>query len=136
MTMQRAETDRQSVEPPPRVSPGVLGTIVLGRAGYEQVTATMLDLASRGHLRITRLDLIWWELEATSGRDKMRGYEQMLVQELGVRTGPERFPKLTNRSSGKVAAALVGEAANSGCSPTTPHAAGGQPCCGAVPQRS
>jgi hypothetical protein len=40
--MQRAETDRQSVEPPPGVSPGVLGTIVLGRAGYEQVTATML----------------------------------------------------------------------------------------------
>jgi hypothetical protein len=96
------------------VSPGVLGTVVLGRAGYEQVTATMLDLASRGHLKITRLDLIWWELEAAGGRDELRDYEQVLMQELGVRTGPERFPNLTNRSSDKIAAALVGEAANGG----------------------
>ena len=112
--MSSAEAEGRSVEPPQGVSPGVLGTIVVGHAGYKQVTATMLDLASRGHLKITRLDPIWWELEATRGRDELRGYEQVLVQELGVRSGPERFPSLTNRSSGKVVAALVAEAANGG----------------------
>ncbi len=110
--MSSAEAEGRSVEPPQGVSPGVLGTIVLGRAGYQQITATMLDLASRGHLKITRLDLIWWELEAAGGRDELRDYEQVLMQELGVRTAPERFPNLTNRSSDKVAAALVAEAAN------------------------
>lgn len=120
--MSRAQSDVGSVEPPPGVPPGVLGMVMLGRAGYEQVTATVLDLASRGHLRITRLpqdagksyDLIWWELEATRGRDEIRDYERVLMQELGVRTGPERFPSLTNRSSDKVAAALVKEAAHRG----------------------
>lgn len=50
--MSSAEAEGRSVEPPQGVSPGVLGTIVLGRAGYEQITATMLDLASRGHLKL------------------------------------------------------------------------------------
>jgi len=111
----------RAVAPPQDVAPGVLGTVVFGRAGYEQVTATMLDLASRGYLRIVRLpdpsgadDMTWWELQSVRGRDELRGDEQVLVQELGVRTGPERFPNLTHRSAGKVAAALEDEAAERG----------------------
>ena len=111
----------RAVAPPAGVAPGVLGTVVFGRARYEQVTATMLDFASRGHLRIARLpdpsgadDTTWWQLQFTRGRDELRRCEQVLLDELGVRTGPERFPNLTNRSAGKVAGALEDEAAERG----------------------
>ncbi len=84
----------RAVAPPAGVAPGVLGTVVFGRAGYEQVTATMLVLASRGHLRIARLpdpsgadDTTWWQLQFTRGRDELRRCEQVLLDELGVRTG-------------------------------------------------
>ncbi len=82
----------RAVAPPAGVAPGVLGT-VFGRARYEQVTATMLDFASRGHLRIARLpdpsgadDTTWWQLQFTRGRDELRRCGQVLLEELGVRT--------------------------------------------------
>jgi Predicted membrane protein (DUF2207) len=111
--------DRRNAIAPPNSPPGVLGTVVFGRAGYEQVTATLLDLAARGHLRIYRVSpdlggddgFTWWELESADGSDGVRGYERVLLDELGVQSGPERFPNLTNRSVGKIAVALVGEAA-------------------------
>src|ERR1035437_8140922 len=111
--------DRRNAIAPPNSPPGVLGTVVFGRAGYEQVTATLLDLAARGHLRIYRVSpdlggddgFTWWELESADGSDGVRGYERVLLDELGVQSGPERFPNLTNRSVGKIAVAWVGEAA-------------------------
>jgi len=88
--------------PPRSATPGELGTVMNRRATYEQITATLLDLAARGHLTITPLppadDTAWWQLEMAAGHDQLRPFEQLLLTETRVRTGPERFPNLTKGS--------------------------------------
>ena len=42
--------------PPAGVQPGLVGTIIDEEAGLTDVTATIIDLAVRGHLRISRDD--------------------------------------------------------------------------------
>jgi len=105
--------------PPSEASPGELGTVLHGAARYEQVSATVLDLVRRGHLHLTPNEVVdgadsEWELELGDGRDSLRGYEEVLLDELGVRTGPEIYPNLTKRSSAKVAAVLRTEVARRG----------------------
>jgi len=114
------EVAEVKLAPPIVATPGELGTVLYGRAEYVQVSATVLDLAERGHLHVRPLTIPEdvedreWELELRAGRDALRGYEQILLDELGVRTGPERYPNLTNRSTRKVAAALYTEVARRG----------------------
>jgi len=113
--------DEAGVVPPDGAAPGELGTVMNCSAGYEQVTAALLDLAGRGHLVITRLPaegaeggITWWELEWADGADELRPHEQVLIDVLNVRSGPERFPNLTNSSAGTVAAALLADGATRG----------------------
>jgi len=98
--------------PSPKATPGELGTVLAGGATYEQVSATVIDLAERGHLQARPLPstlegiTLSWALELRTGPDDLRGYEDVLLDELGVRAGPQQFPSLTNRSAARVAALL------------------------------
>jgi len=93
-------------------TPGELGTVLAGGATYDQVSATVIDLAERGHLHARPLPstlegiTLSWALELRTGQDDLRGYEDVLLDELGVRAGPQQFPSLTNRSAVRVAALL------------------------------
>jgi len=111
--------DAVELAPPPGCTPGELGTILNGGAAYEQVSATVIDLLGRGHLRVRPLPPVTaeatiWELAIDSGSDALRGYEQVLLDELRVRTGPEEYPNLTKQSNAKVAAALQAAVARQG----------------------
>jgi len=86
---------------------------VLPKAHYQQATATLLDLAERGHLQIalhtapTSEDpTAWWTLSAATGGDQLRDYERVLLEEVGVTTGPVQFPNLTIQSVDRVARTL------------------------------
>lgn len=87
------EVTEVKLAPPVVATPGELGTVLYGRAEYVQVSATVLDLAERGHLHVRPLTIpedaedCEWELELGTGRDALRGYEQVLLDELGV-SGP------------------------------------------------
>lgn len=92
---------------PDGVTPGELGAQVLPPAHYQQVTATFLDLADRGHLTFHLTDAAddgsaLWTLTRRTGRDELRPYELLLLTETGLATGPEDFPALTNRTVTRV----------------------------------
>ncbi|MGL5908562.1 MAG: DUF2207 domain-containing protein, partial [Phycicoccus sp.] len=76
--------------PPPGVQPGMVGTIVDEDAGLVDVTATIVDLAVRGHLSISRDDRGTfraddWVLTRTAppaGAVPLAAYEQVLLDAL------------------------------------------------------
>nr|WP_240895692.1 DUF2207 domain-containing protein [Kineococcus siccus] len=69
---------------PPDGPPGVLGALVHGGATPDDVVATLLDLARRGHLRLAERpgsdDAPDWALEAATGRDAASPAEQQLLR--------------------------------------------------------
>jgi len=109
----RSRDGRTASTPPPGIPPAELGALVLPEAHYQQATATLLDLANRGHLQIalhtapTSEDATaWWTLSAAAGGDQLRDYERVLLEEVGVTTGPVQFPNLTIQSVDRVARTL------------------------------
>lgn len=75
---------------------------MLPEAGYQQVAATLLDLARRGHLHLalrsgptSPTDTPWWTLTAAVGDDELADHERTLLRVVGVDAGPARFPNLT-----------------------------------------
>ena len=86
--------------PSPKATPGELGTVLAGAATYEQVSATVIDLAERGHLQARPLPST---LEGiTPGR-----FSQMvncassaktrfgcLFTQVAIRTTPRIIPRL------------------------------------------
>lgn len=101
-------------------TPGEMGTVLYGGATYDQVSATVIDLAERGHLHARPLPssldgiTLSWALELRAGQNSLRDYENVLLDELGVRKGPQEFPCLTNRSVGRVAGILHGAVVKQG----------------------
>lgn len=71
------------------IRPGQVGTLVDERVDPVDVTATVLDLAVRGHLLITELPRAGafkpteWTLTRREGRDALRAYEARLLDALG-----------------------------------------------------
>ncbi len=66
------------------IRPGHVGTVVDERVDPIDVTASLLDLAVRGHLRITELpreghELLDWRLSRRDGADELRGFEDRLL---------------------------------------------------------
>ena len=109
----RGHDGRIDSTPPPGIPPGELGALVLPEAHYQQATATLLDLAERGHLQIalhiapTSEDpTAWWTLAPAAGRDPLRDYERVLLEEVGTTSGPVQFPNLTIQSVDRVARTL------------------------------
>jgi uncharacterized membrane protein YgcG len=76
-------------QPPEGLRPGQLGTLLDERANVLDVTATIVDLAVRGHLRIVELERAhWfssrdWQLEELEGvQGELRPYETLLYNGL------------------------------------------------------
>lgn len=66
------------------VRPGEVGTIADEHVDPVDITATLLDLAVRGHLRITELphgphEVLDWKLTRTTGGDTLLAYEQRFL---------------------------------------------------------
>jgi hypothetical protein len=87
-----ASGEAPQLTPPQDARPAQLGTLLDGRAERHEVTATLLDLAVRGHLRIEELDdpdadradgdpPADWRLLRVHGADRraLRRYEQQLL---------------------------------------------------------
>ncbi|PSK99630.1 putative membrane protein DUF2207 [Murinocardiopsis flavida] len=70
--LRRAGRGRMRFHPPDNVHPGQIGTLIDEQADVVDITATVVDLAVRGHLEIRELShrqfsAVDWELTATGG---------------------------------------------------------------------
>jgi hypothetical protein len=68
--------------PPRGARPGEVGVLVDATADNADITATIIDLAVRGHLRIERVGEKDWTFHRLQGRDEVTGYESHLLEEL------------------------------------------------------
>ncbi|MGV8909869.1 MAG: DUF2207 domain-containing protein, partial [Propionicimonas sp.] len=68
--------------PPAGARPGELGTLVDATADNRDVTAGILDLAVRGHLRIEQLEGEEWAFTRLNGSDELAGYERSMLAKL------------------------------------------------------
>lgn len=68
--------------PPKGAHPGELGTLIDGSAGQIDVSATLVDLAVRGHLRITEVGKKKWEFEKRRSPDPLTEPERGLLKAL------------------------------------------------------
>ena len=68
--------------PPRGARPGEVGVLVDSTANNVDITATMIDLAVRGHLRIEQQGKKDWTFVQLGGRDQLVGYEQNLLSKL------------------------------------------------------
>jgi hypothetical protein len=85
--LREAETPVE-FEPPDHLRPGELGTLIDFEAGPLDVTATIIDLAVRGYLKIEELDKAWyqrkhdWKLTKLAKEGELRRYERTLYDGL------------------------------------------------------
>jgi uncharacterized membrane protein len=85
--LREAETPVE-FEPPDHLRPGELGTLIDFAAGPLDVTATIIDLAVRGYLKIEELDKAWyqrkhdWKLTKLAKEGELRRYERSLYDGL------------------------------------------------------
>ena len=74
--------------PPDGARPGELGTLTDASADNRDITATVIDLAVRGHLRIAQTDRKDWTFTRLRGGDRLAGYESQLLKKM-FRAGDE-----------------------------------------------
>ena len=85
--MREAETPVE-FQPPDNLRPGELGTLIDFEANPLDVTATIIDLAVRGYLKIEELDKEWyqrkhdWLLTKLPKEGELRRYERTLYDGL------------------------------------------------------
>ena len=68
--------------PPRGARPGEIGVLVDSTANDVDITATIIDLAVRGYLRIDQQGKKDWTLTRLDGRNKLAGYESYLLKKL------------------------------------------------------
>lgn len=68
--------------PPANARPGELGTLTDATADNRDVTATVIDLAVRGHLRIDQTGTKDWMFTRLNGGDRVAGYEAKLLTKM------------------------------------------------------
>ena len=68
--------------PPRNARPGEIGVLVDSTANNVDITATIIDLAVRGHLRIDQQGKKDWTFVRLTGRDQLNGYESYLLKKL------------------------------------------------------
>jgi predicted membrane protein DUF2207 len=97
-------------QPPAGLLPGQLGTLLDEQANVVDVTATIVDLAVRGHLRIVELPHgHWfssrdWQLEKlTGGSGTLTGYESLLYDGLFHDGDQVRLSSLKKTFAGRMA---------------------------------
>lgn len=84
------------------VRPGEVGTIADEHVDPVDITATLLDLAVRGHLRITELphgthEVLDWKLSRSTGGDNLLAYEQRLLDAIAPVEGETLVSELPDR---------------------------------------
>ena len=90
------------------VRPGHVGTVADERVDPIDITATVVDLAVRGHLRITELPRASkfaradWDLTRERGQDQPRPFEQALLDGISADGGNVRVSELPGRVSGAI----------------------------------
>lgn len=92
-----------------QVRPGHVGTVADERVDPIDVTATILDLAIRGHLRITELPRerefasTDWALETREGGDDLSPYEEVVLEAVSPDNGePVKISELASRVQPRV----------------------------------
>ena len=103
-----APTVAVQFEPPAGVQPGLVGTIIDEKADVVDVTATLIDLAVRGHLTITneergRFRSDDWLLQLTTppaGAVALAPYEQRLLDGIFASGTTNRLSSLKNTFAG------------------------------------
>jgi hypothetical protein len=105
------------------VRPGHVGTVADERVDPIDVTATLVDLAIRGHLviielpRETEFARTDWKLTRVDGRDELRPFEQQLLDGIATPGSRVRVSELASRvqeSIGGVQNALYDEMVSNG----------------------
>ena len=92
-----------------KVRPGEIGTLVDERVDPVDITATILDVAQRGHLAIVQLPHentntnIDWTFERKTGPDELQHYEQIIVDAIAPVDGE---PITVSKISGAVGEAV------------------------------
>ena len=109
--------------PPRGVRAGLAGTIVDGRAESRDVTATLVDLAARGHLTITVIETTAtrtgrdWQLTRKAGGDALEAGEAQLLADVFA-GGPvvelAQLPRTGNQAYALAQSALYEECAQRG----------------------
>lgn len=104
--------------PPNKIRPGQMGALVDEHVDNRDVTATIVDLAIRGHLRIVQVDKHDWELTRLdkAGGDLL-AFESLLLTELFETGNPVRLSSLKQKWSGsyaKVRTAIYQDLVDSG----------------------
>lgn len=90
--------------PPNKIRPGQMGALVDERVDNRDVTATIVDLAIRGHLRIVQVDKHDWELTRLDRADDgLRSFESLLLTELFETGNPVRLSSLKQKWAGSYA---------------------------------
>jgi hypothetical protein len=85
-----------------QVRPGLVGTLIDQSVDPSDVVATLLDLAVRGHLRITQLEPASahaapdWSLTRLPGADRLDAYERQLLDAVAPAGTPTRVSALTS----------------------------------------
>ena len=74
--------------PPKGARPGEVGVLIDATSDNVDITATMIDLAVRGHLRIDQTGKKDWTFVKLQGRDQVTGYESHLLSTL-FKKGPQ-----------------------------------------------
>jgi uncharacterized membrane protein len=110
-------------EPPEHLRPGELGTLVDFDAGTLDVTATIIDLAVRGYLKIEEVEKEWyqfkhdWKLTKLPKEEELRRYERTLYDGLFKDGDEVKISDLKNKFAermGKVREQLVDDAISKG----------------------
>jgi hypothetical protein len=90
------------------VRPGHVGTVADERVDPIDITATLVDLAVRGHLLITELPRASayaradWDLTRLSGTDSLRPFEQALLDGVAPEGGNVLVSELAHRVHGSI----------------------------------
>ena len=101
------ETEFRVVED---VRPGHVGTVADERVDPIDITASIVDLAVRGHLHITELPResefgrTDWDLRRTSGADDLHAFEKELLDAIAPEGGSVKVSELADRVQGSAGA--------------------------------
>lgn len=91
------------------VRPGHVGTVADERVDPIDITATLIDLAAREHLRIVELPTTAhgqrdWRLERTEGADDLASFESLLLDAVAPEGKPSLVSELPTRVAGCIEA--------------------------------
>ncbi len=83
--------------PPDNLKPAEIGTLIDGHADDEDISATIIDLAIRGYLRIRLLRYGDVDIEVLQDGKDLEGYERIIFEGIKEAAGDEKVLRLGER---------------------------------------